>query len=287
MRSVKAPPPPAVPKDLEGSAKAAPTKPAASEKKESKVGSVPPEQRSVAGLPLERVDGLGDLPSEIQEQLAKSATILELGETEEHQGFGALVVVSGVVDVCATIADIPAAMVPAGGIIPAVTSISDVVSLRAVATAKAKVATWSKQQLEDSLKSCPWVLEELVRLGDRLAALAGVTMGPLGDLDDESRRQTLDRFRVRTLRPGEVYATKGDENLGLAVVGGGLIMVGKDEPKTLESGDLVFPDLVLSGSPAPADAVAGESGALLLIAARATTVELFSTFPMMLELLRG
>ncbi len=179
-------------------------------------------------------------------------------------------------------------MVASSGIVPAFTSVPEVVALRAVATSRAKIATWSKAQIEDALKSCPWVLEELVRIGDRLAALAGVTMGPLGDLDDESRRATLDRFRVRVLAPNESYAMRGQENLGLAVVGGGTLGVtsASGGRSSLASGDLVFPDVVLSGSPAPADANAGPQGALLLVAARPTTIELFSTFPMLLEILR-
>ncbi|MFO0619060.1 MAG: hypothetical protein U0414_41105 [Polyangiaceae bacterium] len=250
--------------------------------------SVPREVRTVAGLPLDRVDAFADLPGELQKELADSADVFELGPNDERQGFGVLVVISGVVDVCATIADIPAAMVAEGGVVPALTSIEDVVAVRAVATSNAKVATWTKAQIESALKACPWVLEELVRVGDRFAALAGATMGPLGDLDDESRRRTLDMFRIRALREHEVFATVGQDTPGLTLVGGGELVVGHGEerPVTLGSGEIVFPDTVLDGSPAPREVRAGEGGALLLTAARSTTIELFSTMPMLLELLR-
>ncbi len=228
------------------------------------------------------------MPGELQKQLASTAALVDLGESEEVTGFGALVVVSGLVDVCATIADIAAAMVPMGGLVPARTSIGDVVSLRAVAPAKAKVATWTQEAIEDALRTCPWVLDELMKTGDRYAALVGATMGPIGDLDDESRRQTLDRFRLRMLRAGEVLADKGAENPGLVVVGAGALDVGDDESdlESLSSGDLLFPNTVLDGSPLPKRVRAGSSGALLLVASRSTTVELFSTLPMLLELLR-
>ena len=242
----------------------------------------------VAGLPLERVDAFADLPPELQKELADTAVVHELGPNDEQQGFGVLVVISGVVDVCATIADIPAAMVAEGGVVPATTSISDVVAVRAVATSNAKVATWTKSQIESAMKACPWVLEELVRIGDRFAALAGATMGPLGDLDDESRRRTLDMFRVRALRENEVFQKQGDDNPGLTLVGGGELVVGHGEerPQQLGSGEIVFPATVLDGGPAPREVRAGEGGALLLTAPRSTTVELFSTMPMLLELLR-
>lgn len=242
----------------------------------------------MAGLTLDRVEAFADLPGELQKVLAASATIVELGDSEEVKGFGTLLVVSGVVDVCATIADIAAAMIAEGGIVPARTSIDDNVSLRAVAPSKAKVATWTREAMDDALRTCPWVLEELVRMGDRFAALVGATMGPIGDLDDESRRQTLDRFRVRALRAGEVLAEKGAENPGLVVVGAGALEVGDDDGAldSLNGGDLLYPNTVLDGSPLPHRVRAGDKGALLLVASRSTTVELFSTLPMLLELLR-
>lgn len=247
--------------------------------------SVPPAERSVAGLPLDRIDAFADLPGELQRTLAKSAELLELNEGEEAQGFGLLLVTGGVVDVCANIADIAAAMAVQGSLVSSFTSVTETVAIRAVAPGRARVALFSRESTEDALKSCPWVLDELVRMGDRFAALVGATMGPLGDLDDESRRQTLDRFRVRGLRAGELLAAKGSDNQGLIVVGAGSIVL----PETngvLSSGDLLFPDTVLDGSPTPHDVRAGDGGALILSASRSTTVELFSTFPMLLELLR-
>jgi hypothetical protein len=234
------------------------------------------------------VEAFADLPGELQRLLAKSAEIVDLGESEEVTGFGTLVVVSGVVDVCATIADIAAAMVSVGGLVTTQTSIGEGISLRAVAPTRAKVAKWTREATEDALRTCPWVLEELVKMGDRFAALVGATMGPIGDLDDESRRQTLDRFRIRTLRAGEVLAEKGAENPGLVVVGAGTLELGDDgaEPQSLTHGDLLFPERVLDGGTIPYRVRAAEGGAIVLVASRSTTVELFSTLPMLLELLR-
>ena len=254
----------------------------------AQAGTIPPAQRSVAGLPLDRVDAFADVPGELQKLLAETATIVDLAESEEVKGFETLLVISGVVDVCATIADIAAVMVVEGGLITSRTSLQEVVPIRAVAPTKAKVATWSREATENALRACPWVLDELVRIGDRYAALVGATMGPIGDLDDESRRQTLDRFRMRALRGGEVLSEKGSDNPGLVVVGAGSLILGEDgsTEETLSSGDLLFPGTVLDGSPSPHRVRASAGGAILLVATRSTTVELFSMLPMLLELLR-
>lgn len=234
---------------------------------------------------LDRVDGFGDLPAEVQVALAKSASIVELGVDEEVSGFGIALLLSGAAVVCPTIADAAAVALDEAQLAPAITAHPDGSSIRVVATAPARVATWDKPVIEACLKSCPWVLDDLLARGDRVAALTGATMGPLGDLDESSRFLALSNLSVRSLAPSEVLVAAAGEVAGLTIVGLGSIVQGDGE-QSFGAGDVVLAGSVLEGGPAPAEIKAGADGALVLVATRMKTLELFSTIPSLIELLR-
>ncbi len=249
--------------------------------------TVPPEERTVGGLRLDKVDAFADVPGDVQRKLALAAQLTELGIDEEVSGFGAALVLSGGGAVCATIADAAALALAPASFVPAMTSISEAGAIRVVATEAMRIATWEKETFDDLLRACPWVLDEIVRLGDRLASLAGATMGPLGDLDEESRYAALGRLTTRALRPGEVLIPAGGELLGLTVVGAGTVALDRESDGTeYSSGDIVLPGSVMEGGVTDCAVKAGPDGALVLTATRHTTVELFSTMPALLELLR-
>jgi hypothetical protein len=234
---------------------------------------------------LDRVEGFGDLPSEVQVELAKSAKIVELAVDEEVSGFGVALLLSGSAVVCPTIADAAALALDEAALAPALTAHPDGSSIRVVATMPSRVATWDKAVIESCLRSCPWVLEDLVARGDRVAALTGATMGPLGDLDESSRFMTLENLSVRSLAPAEVLVAAAGEVAGLTIVGLGSIVQGAGDA-TFGAGDVVLAGSVLEGGPAPAEIKAGPEGALVLVATRMKTLELFSTIPSLIELLR-
>ena len=74
-----------------------------------------------------------------------------------------------------------------------------------------RVAMWKRDALESATADCPWVADELRRLADRYQALAGATMGPLGErLDETLRDMVTSRLDVRVLAPGEQLIAKGD-----------------------------------------------------------------------------
>jgi hypothetical protein len=243
--------------------------------------------RSVGGLSLEQVEILSDLSGEIQKLLCDDAAVVELNIEEEVAVTGAAIVLSGSAAVCPTVADAAASHLGQAALVPGLSSLQDPTRIRIVATSPATIASWDRLQLESALKSCPWVLEDLQRLGDRLSALAGATMGALGDLDEGSRLAAFERLTLRVLAPSEVLVAAGGELGGLNVVGAGAIVVAKpDSSIEFSVGDVVLPETVLEGGTTAGEVRAGPGGALLLTASRMVTVELFSILPSLIELLR-
>jgi len=140
--------------------------------------------------------------------------------------------------------------------------------------------------IEQTLKSCPWVMEELVARSDRVQARAGATMGPLGDLDEATRNIFLDRLTIRVAAPLEVIAELGRPTPGVVLVGAGVVdLLGPN--RIARSGDLLFPREVVEGRPATSDARTGPQGALLLVAPKHVAQELFVSAPALVPFLGG
>ena len=119
-------------------------------------------------------------------------------------------------------------------------------------------------------------------LADRIQALAGATMGPLGEIDEAARGELLDRLTVHFAQPFESLVDAGDATLGVAVIGGGVVELGPngDVPaKALHPGETLFARAVLEGLPAPRSAHAGASGALVLIGEAKIAKELMASSP--------
>jgi hypothetical protein len=236
----------------------------------------------IEGVPLDQVDAFVDLSPEMQEHLATLARVEILGADEEVSGFGAALLLRGDAIVCAAIVDTPVTRAATGMLVPSRGSIADAIALRVVAGSEgARVAVWDLDAIEEALKSCPWVLEELVQRADRLQALAGATLGPLGDLDEASRAELLDRLTVRVVGPNEKIAEAGVRTPGIVVVTGGVVEIEVDgaDPREVRPGELLFLRSVLEGRPAPATARAGASGALLLTGSAAIARELMVSSP--------
>jgi len=247
---------------------------------------------NIGGLPLDEVDAFVDLPPDMQQHLATIARLETLAADEEVSGFGAALLFEGTAQVCATIVDAPASRATVGTLVPSRGSLADGVALRVVAGENgAKVAVWEPSVVEDALKSCPWVLDELVERADRLQALAGATMGPLGDLDESDRDALLNRLTLHVAAPDEVIAVAGERPAGIMLVGAGSISLlegGVPVSKSgVRPGELLFGRSVLEGSPAPCEARAGASGALLLTGERGIAQELFVTSPPLIPFLSG
>jgi hypothetical protein len=207
-------------------------------------------------------------------------------------GFGAALVVEGEALVCARIADTPARRERPGALVPARGTLREGVPLRVVAgAAGAVVAVWEPAFVGDALRACPWVLDELRRQADHLQALAGATLGPLGELDDRSRDLVLPRLALRVVAPGEALVERDDKNVGLAVVGAGTLALFEGEPEALareaRPGEALFADALVRHAPVACTARAGAAGALVLFADRKLAHELLVSVAPLLEALGG
>src|SRR5262249_23623934 len=148
-------------------------------------------------------------------------------------------------------------------------TLEDGVAIRVVASeGGAQVAVWAQATLETALATCPWVLDALRREADRLQALAGATIGPLGDLDETLRNPSLGRMSVRHIAPNATVVPKGTQLPGLAIVGAGSLAIGDGGEREAGPGDFLFASQVMRAEPAPETARAGSSGALILMADR-------------------
>lgn len=247
---------------------------------------------AVVSLDLSDVEAFADLPEDARDTFAAAATLTKLTSGEEVADFALAYVVSGDVDVSATIVDATASQLGAGGVLRAHGTPEESVPLRLVCTSQeARVATWSADAVDAAFKSCPWVEDDLRAASDQVQTLAGVTMGALGDrLDVSLRQQVTSRLKVRSLLEGEVMVEAGAAVPGIVVVGvGKLELVDKAGKvvREVRSGDFLFPEQVLGAGPAPHTARAGKGGSLVMVGDRRVAQELMVTCPPLLEILAG
>lgn len=236
-------------------------------------------------LPLDDVEAFADLPDDARERLALAARIAPLAPGEEVPATGLVLVVDGEALVQPTVADATAAVVRRNGVVLTRGTLASTLSLRIVAgDAPATIALWDEATIDAELASLPWVQDELRAAADRLQALAGATLGPLGDrLDDALRESVLGRLEVRVLAEGDVLATAAAAVPGLTIVGAGEVVV--EGGGSLAAGDILFPNEVLGAGAAPATARVAAGGAIVLFGTRRIAQELLVTCPPLVEAL--
>ncbi|HSO39794.1 MAG TPA: hypothetical protein VLT33_45015 [Labilithrix sp.] len=251
---------------------------------------VPPVVEERPPLDLEDVEAFADLPDDARRAFASAAQVSALGEGEEVSSFALAYILSGSVDVAATMVDAPAARLEGGAVLRSRGTTDDGVPMRLIGVSSGVVATWTDAAVQEAFRTCPWVEEDLRVAADRLQTLVGVTIGPLGErLDASIRQEIIDRLTMRTLIAGEVVVTAGEQMPGLLLVGvGELELVDGDTVKgVVGSGEFLFPTEVLGAGNAPHTARAGAGGALILFGGRMIAQELLVTCPPLLELFAG
>jgi hypothetical protein len=246
----------------------------------------------IDGVPLADCQGFEDLPEEGQLALARLARLVPLSVDEEVSGFGAVLVTRGAVAITPEIGDELGAMATKGDVVFTRGTLAEGTRLRVVATTeRTEVALWSPEDLQRILSETPWVGDELRRIADRFQALAGATLGVLGErLDLSLRRAVTDRMEVKAFGPGETIVTEGVAVPGLHVVGAGRVeLFAKDTDGAVVAehhpGDFLFAECIMGASVAPFSARAGSGGALVLFAPRKITHELMTSVPLFLEAL--
>lgn len=242
---------------------------------------------------LSHVEALSDLPDDARAAFALAARVKTLAREDEVSGFALALVLDGDVDISATIVDAAAQRLRAGAVMRSRGTIEHFSPMRLIgASETARVATWDEHAVSDAFRTCPWVEDELRVAGDRLQALVGITMGPLGErLDASLRADLVNRLQLRTLAEHEVITTKGAPTIGLIVVGGGELELMADDGapsgEVLRAGEFLFPGESLRASPAPSTVRASLGGALVLHAERGVAQELLVTCPPLLEIFAG
>jgi hypothetical protein len=239
-------------------------------------------------LDLSEVEALGDLPDDAREAFGRAATVHEVSTDEEVSHFALALVISGKIDVSATIVDTPAMHLERNAILRSRGTITPGVGLRLVCSSeKAVIATWDEAAVEAAFRSCPWVEDDLRSLADRVQARAGMTMGPLGERFDLSLREHMTgKLTIRVLAPGELLVAEG-KPVPIAIVGiGELTLTKGGAPEgAVGPGEFLFPTQILAHGKAPATASAGEAGAVVFYGDRAVSQELLMSFPPLLEVL--
>jgi len=244
------------------------------------------------GIELLEVRGLQDLPEDAMSELVHRARVVALAPGEEVTSFGVALVSAGSVLLMPTVADASCARARQGEVVFTRGTVQSSVALRVVsAEPGTRVAVLSDADLDAVTSSCPWVRAELAEVGDRYNAFGGAVLGPLGEsLDEMFRTMVLDKCVVKNPPPGTLIAHRGKPMDGMYVLGGGsLLVLGEDGrvESELAPGDIVFPETVLSASPARADIRVAKAGALLLYAGRMASHELLATCPPFIEILAG
>ncbi|MDB4940605.1 MAG: putative type pilus assembly FimV-related transrane protein [Labilithrix sp.] len=273
-------PPPPSPTDVTTSAPAIPA-----------ATAIPAAVSATHGPPdLEAVEAFADLPDDARTAFAAAAQVSALAEGEEVSSFALAYILSGSVDVAATMVDAPAARLEQGAVLRSRGTTDDGVPMRLIGVSSGVVATWTDAAVTEAFRTCPWVEEDLRVAADRLQTLVGVTIGPLGErLDGAIREQIIGKLTMRTLMAGEIVVTGGELMPGLLLVGVGKLELFDGEKVTGEvgSGEFVFPTEVLGAGKAPLTARAGQGGALVLFGDRMIAQELLVTCPPLLEVFAG
>jgi CRP-like cAMP-binding protein len=249
--------------------------------------SFPTVAPAVDDILLEGVRGFEDLPEEMQRLIVSTAELTTLGADDEVGSFGAALVTRGKVGIMPAVADVAAAVAGPGEVVFTRGTLAEKIPLRVVALEDGTVvASWTAAVLESAFADCPWVADELRQVADRFQALAGATLGLLGErLDETVRELVFSRLEVKAYAPGEIIVSSGKVIPGLHIVGGGRVEL--DGSSDVSPGEFLFAAEVLGGGKARVSARAGKAGALILFAPRGVAHELIVSVPPLLEILAG
>lgn len=265
-RKAPPPPPPPPPASKAPAALASPPAPAAPEPEADTTAARP----SFADLSLSGVAGLRSLPAETRELLTEVARVEELTPGKRIVVTGAVLIITGQAGVCAGETQVAAQYVERGSLVPGRGTLSRATPISLVGgPAGATVAVWNDAVLDTALKGSSWIHEELCTAADNFQAIAGATLGPLGELSEAQRLGIVERMSVRVVKPQEIIAEQGAKLASLYVVGAGALELVKGDPARVTgevgAGDFLFPGIVVRDLTAPTTVRGGVHGAVVLV----------------------
>ena len=247
---------------------------------------------ALSPLDLVNLDALANVSEEQREALAKAASVILCAAGVFVRPFALAVVLDGEITLTSGDGSRVIARLGPGVLVHMRGTLETTLPLLvAVTTDDTTLALWTDDALNSTFAATPWVEEDLRVEGDRLQAWAQVAESPLAArLHDDVRLRLFGKLVARTLSAGDTLVAEGDPVQGLILVGAGSVMTGLEGAlgaQALTSGEFVFPGAALSAARAESNARAGFGGAVVLVADRATTQELVSTEPLLLEILAG
>ncbi len=244
----------------------------------------------ISNVELRGVEPFSQLPEDVQRALVRTAIIEDVVPGEARTAFGAVLVVAGEITVCAVNLDVPAKLAPARSFIASQGSLSSGVPMRVVGSSSgATISRWSTDTFDQALEAHPRAAQDCRNASDALQARIGLTLGALSEVDLATREAMLERLEVRTLEPDEVVTEEDGPMPGLVFVVGGSVEILEGDPAVVVAdvrpGDLLFPEALWAGAPAPLRARAASTGALVLIGERKLALDFAESVPVVGELL--
>jgi hypothetical protein len=250
--------------------------------------SQPPTYATSSALDFTHTAVLSALPVPAKQALASAASVISLmkGEEVPSAQLALTFVISGEVTVSATVVDAAALTLRTGELVRSRGTIGAHLAIRLIAASDhASVATWSESALGNAIQGSPATDVELRLAGNRIQAICGATIGPLGDrLDAQLIEQVTSKLTATAYDANEIVLSPG-ASPGILLVGAGELVV--HDGRVIPSGDFVFPELALGGGKAAQAVRAGEGGTVVLSGSRSIVQELLATSPSLVEILAG
>jgi hypothetical protein len=238
------------------------------------------------GLDLSQYPLFAKLPEAARAELAAAASTVDLARGEEVPASALTLILEGQVTVSAAVVDATALTLGPGEVIRSHGTIESHLSIRLIAASEqARVACWLDAVVDRALAQAPAAEYELRCQGNRIQAICGATIGPLGErLDAALLNNVTQRLEAVPYNAGAVVVEAG-AHPGIVLVGAGEVVA--DDGTVFTSGDFVFPELVLGGGKAVHNVRAAEGGAVVLAGDRSVVQELLATSPTLIEILAG
>ena len=242
---------------------------------------------ALSAMDLAGIAALSRMSDEQRESLVKAARVILCAASVEVPEFGFALVLDGEVSVAAEPGGPVIARVAAGAILRARSTLDVAVGgCFMVTTDDTTLALWTEASLASALESDPSIDQDLRASADRWLAWVSVARSPMASqLHEDVRHRLAERLTVRVLRPGAELVAAGQPVSGMLLVGYGSVSLDLEGAQPIRSGEFVFPEATMSAGRATVSASAGERGAVMLVADRRTTQELYATEPLLLELL--